>query len=51
MWALFTMLLGIIPENLFSPFVDGNTLQIIALAVATGIAMLFLGQETDFVAK
>ena len=51
MSALFTMLLGIIPKNIFSPFVDGNTLQIIALAVVFGIAMLFLGQKTDFVAK
>ena len=49
--SVFVMLLGIIPKDLFSPFVNGNTLQIIFLAVAVGIAMLFLGQKTDFVAK
>lgn len=49
--AVFAMLLGIIPKDIFSPFVNGNTLQIIFLAVAIGIAMLFLGQKTDFVAK
>lgn len=49
--SIFTMLLGIIPKNIFSPFVDGNTLQIIFLAVVIGIAMLFLGQKTGAVAK
>ena len=49
--AIFSMILGIIPKDIFSPFVSGNTLQIIALAVVVGIAMLFLGQKTDFVAK
>lgn len=49
--SLFTMLLGIVPKDIFSPFVDGNTLQIIALAIVFGIAMLFLGQKTDFIAK
>ena len=49
--SVFTMLLGIIPKNIFSPFVDGNTLQVIFLAVVIGIAMLFLGQKTNAVAK
>ncbi len=49
--AIVQMLLGVIPKNIFSPFVDGNTLQIIFLAVVIGIAMLFLGQKTDAVAK
>lgn len=48
---IFTMLLGIFPKNIFSPFVDGNTLQIIFLAFVIGIALLFLGQKTDSVAK
>ncbi len=48
--ALFGMLLDIFPKNIFSPFVDGNTLQIIFLAVVIGIAMLFLGQKTTAVA-
>lgn len=49
--ALFGMLLNIFPKNIFSPFVDGNTLQIIFLAVVIGIAMLFLGQKTTAVAR
>lgn len=49
--SVFAMLLGIIPKDIFSPFVNGNTLQIIFLAVVIGIAMLFLGQKTDFIAK
>ncbi len=49
--AIFTMLLNIIPGNIFSPFIDGNTLQIIFLAVVIGIALLFLGQKTASVAK
>lgn len=49
--AIISMLLGIIPKNIFSPFVDGNTLQIIFLAIVIGIAMLFLGQKTTAVAK
>ena len=50
-FAVFSMILGIIPKNVFSPFVDGNTLQIIFLATVMGIAMLFLGQKTTAVAK
>ncbi len=48
--SIFSMVLGIIPKNIFSPFVDGNTLQIIFLAVTIGIALLFLGQKTKSVA-
>ncbi len=50
-YTVFSMILGIIPKNVFSPFVDGNTLQIIFLATVMGIAMLFLGQKTTAVAK
>ncbi|MCQ2463655.1 MAG: dicarboxylate/amino acid:cation symporter [Clostridia bacterium] len=49
--SILNMILGIIPKNIFSPFTDGNTLQIIFLAVVIGIAMLFLGKKTDAVAK
>lgn len=46
---VFNMLLGIIPKNIFTPFTDGNTLQIIFLAVVIGVAMLFLGKKTTAV--
>ena len=49
--AVFSMLLGVIPENIFAPFINGNTLQIIFLAIVTGITMLFLDQKTTAVAK
>lgn len=49
--AVFSMILDIIPKNFFSPFVDGNTLQIIFMALIFGFAMLFLGQRTSSVAK
>lgn len=49
--SVFSIILGIIPKNIVSPFVDGNTLQIIFLAFVFGIAMLFLGQKTNTVAQ
>ena len=48
---IFTMLLDIIPSNIVSPFVDGNTLQIIMLAFVIGLSMIFLGQRTSSVAR
>ncbi len=49
--SILSMFLGIIPKNIFSPFTDGNTMQIIFLAVIIGTVMLFLGQKTTAVAK
>ena len=49
--TIFSTVLGIFPKNIFSPFVEGNTLQIIFLGIIIGIAMLFLGQKTTAVAK
>lgn len=49
--SIFKMILDIFPENIFSPFVTGNTLQIIFLAVVIGIAMLLLGRKTTSVAR
>ena len=48
--AFLQMILGIFPSNIFSPFVDGNTLQIIILALVVGVALIFLGQRTHAVA-
>lgn len=36
---------SIIPDNIFSPFIEGNMIQIIFLAVIVGIAMLFLQRQ------
>ncbi len=49
--AIFTMLLGIVPDNLISPFVEGNTLQIIFLAVAFGLAMLILNKKLPVIVQ
>ena len=48
--TIISMIIGIFPSNIFSPFIEGNTLQIIFLAVVIGIAMLFLGRKTTAVA-
>ena len=48
---IFEMILGIFPDNIFSPFIDGNTLQIIFLAFIIGLSMIFLGQRTSSVAR
>lgn len=43
--TIFQMLIGIVPGSLLQPFVDGNTLQIIFLAMTTGIILLILDQQ------
>ncbi len=48
---ILEMILGVFPSNIISPFVDGNTLQIIFLAFIIGLSMIFLGQRTSSVAK
>ncbi len=42
---LFQMVLDIVPGNFFTPFTEGNPLQIIFVAVMIGIAMLLLGSK------
>lgn len=43
------MLLGIIPDNMITPFTEGNFLQIIFIAAMVGIALLVLGNKTSLV--
>lgn len=47
----YEMILNIIPNNIISPFLEGNTLQIIFIAVIIGIAMLLLSEKTTVAAK
>ncbi|MDO5845488.1 MAG: cation:dicarboxylase symporter family transporter [Methanocorpusculum sp.] len=49
--AIFQMLLDIVPDNILSPFVEGNTLQIIFLAVAFGLAMLILNKKIPVIVQ
>lgn len=45
------MVLAMLPSNLFEPFLTGNTLQIIVIAVAAGLALLLLGSRGDTVKR
>ena len=45
--AVLNMVLDIIPKDIVSPFVSGNSLQIIFLAAVVGVMLIFLGQKTD----
>lgn len=46
LWSIFHMLLDIFPDNMVEPFIDGNTMQIILIAVFIGGALLVLGKQT-----
>lgn len=43
---ILTMLLDILPDNIVDPFLTGNSMQIIVLAVACGIAIMLLRKQT-----
>lgn len=43
---LLKLLLDILPENIIDPFLSGNSMQIIVLAAACGIAIMLLGKQT-----
>ena len=45
----FQMLLGIVPNNMITPFTTGNTQQIIFLAIVGGIVLLILGSRASAV--
>ena len=48
--SLFQMILGFVPTDIVTPFQDGNSLQIILLGAAIGVALLILGKQTEVVA-
>ena len=39
-------LLSIVPEDMFSPFMEANTPQLLLMAVVTGLAVVVLGSKT-----
>ena len=43
---LFELTLGIIPDNLFKPFIENNMLQILLLAVIFGVVILGAGDKS-----
>lgn len=48
---LYQMLLDIVPSNLVTPFTEGNTLQIVFIAILFGAALLVLNDQTTVVSK
>jgi len=48
--GIYQMILDIVPDNLFTPFSRGNTLQILFIAVMIGITMIVVGDKTQSVA-
>ena len=49
--SIYRMVLDIIPDNLFTPFSRGNTLQILFVAIIVGITMLVTGKDMQSVAE
>lgn len=45
--AVLEMIFGILPSNPVKPFLDGNTLQIVFMAVLIGIVLLLTGSQTE----
>lgn len=48
--SIYNMVLDIVPENLFTPFSRGNTLQILFVGICMGLAMIFVSEKTQTVA-
>lgn len=49
--SILQLFLDMIPTNIVNPFVQGNTIQIIVLAVVVGIALLYLGKRSESIAR
>ncbi len=45
--SITELIFGIVPQSFLEPFVSGNTLQIIFLALIIGTTLLFLGKRTS----
>lgn len=45
------MILNIFPKTIFDPFVNGNALQAIVIAIVFGLAVLLLGPRSDGIKK
>ena len=44
---IYSMILGIIPSNIITPFLEGNSLQIIFMAICAGLVLLVLGEKSS----
>lgn len=43
--SILSMVFAAVPANMFSPFLEGNTLQLIILGTCVGVAFLLLGER------
>lgn len=48
---IYDMILGIIPSNIITPFLEGNSLQVIFMAICVGLVLLMLGEKTSALRK
>ena len=44
---IYSMILEIIPTNIITPFLEGNSLQIIFMAICAGLVLLVLGEKSS----
>ena len=44
---IYSMILSIIPTNIITPFLEGNSLQIIFMAICVGLVLLVLGEKAS----
>lgn len=49
--AISSLLLGIIPHSIVSPFVEGNSLQVIFLAIIFGLSILALNKKSPVIVQ
>lgn len=46
---IYQMVLGIVPSDIVSPFLNGNALQLVFLGICVGVALLILGERVSAV--
>lgn len=45
------MVMDMLPKNIISPFLEGNCMQLIVIAVALGLTLLVMGERTKLITK
>lgn len=51
MAAVLDLILSFFPANIFSPFIEGNFLQVVLMAFVTGFTLLVLNKQTTVIAN
>lgn len=47
--GIYQMVLGIVPSDIISPFLEGNALQLVFMGICAGAALLVLGERASVV--